>query len=539
MIFSKDPGRTILLTDAIFSAISGALDSGSEFQSLEASAIRAVIDDMPEGCQIITRDWRYLYLNRTAVEHSRKKREEIIGRTMMECYPGIESTPLFHKMETVMHDREPQSLQTVFTYPDGRTGSFDVHITPHPQGVVVHTVDITEKKTTEEQAAVQNKALQTRAAKMEAEALLRTRELEIANERLQSMNVILTRRESDLQSQTRKLETAYRNLGDAYGEMARFRQALNAAAMVSITDEKGEIIEVNDNFCGISGWSRKELIGQTHRIMNSGYHPREFFDTMWKTISQGNIWKGEIRNLKKDGTMYWADTTISPIVDSSGKPLRFVAIHSDITQRKEAEARVDHTTNHLRVLQDRMSPHFLFNTLSVIHAFLETNPELADEAILMLAENYRFLIHNSHKEMIPFEVAWEFMSNYARLIGLRHMDMIGIDISKSGDFSKFQIPLLTLQPLVENAYKHGLRGLREGGMVTVTAQIDGEIAVVKVRDNGVGLMKSNIFAGTLGGIAERLRYYLPGSDLRIENHPDGGVIATVVIQMKKERLLNQ
>jgi PAS domain S-box-containing protein len=133
-------------------------------------------------------------------------------------------------------------------------------------------------------------------------------------------------------------------------ELTNQKFALDEHAIVSITDTQGNITYANDRFCAISGFSREELLGVNHRVINGSFHPPVFFQQLWQTIEQGQVWRGEIKNRHKDGGEYWVSATIVPLLGPDGRPAQYIAIRTDISKSKEIEAQLEDQLRFVEVL---------------------------------------------------------------------------------------------------------------------------------------------------------------------------------------------
>ncbi len=150
-----------------------------------------------------------------------------------------------------------------------------------------------------------------------------TKKLRSLNDHLRNSNEDLAKAQSELVFQVNAMES--------------INCALNMNALVSATDNKGTIIEANSKFAEVSGYSEAELLGNDHRMINSGYHDKAFWKDMWDTISQGKIWRGIVKNKAKNGSNYWVDSTITPIKGKDGQIEKYLSIRQDVTQRIQYE----------------------------------------------------------------------------------------------------------------------------------------------------------------------------------------------------------
>ena len=201
-------------------------------------------------------------------------------------------------------------------------------------------------------------------------------------------------------------------------DFKQVKSAIDEAAIVAMTDKSGKITYVNDKFCNISKFSKQELVGKTHRIINSGFHPKEFFASMWQTISSGKTWEGEICNRAKDGSFYWVNTTIVPFLDGEGKPIRYVAVRYDISKRILAEENLKIEAQKLaisnRELQDfaTIAAHDLQEPLRKIQSFADRLRSLSSSTLTAEVLDYLGRIQKSANRM---QILINDLLSYSRL----------------------------------------------------------------------------------------------------------------------------
>ena len=195
-------------------------------------------------------------------------------------------------------------------------------------------------------------------------------------------------------------------------------------------------------------------------------------------------------------------------------------------QRQELEKRTKELIS-VRELQERMNPHFLFNSLNLVHNLLQKDPQRADRVLLLLAERYRYLTEYAHLPLIDFQKEWEFMERYLEIMRLRFVDRVEIYISRPRRLPEFQIPPLSLQPIVENSFKYGFGEDKPDLKIRIELENLGDGFQVRFIDNGPGLGE-NVSAGrSMDSIRNRLSYFYKTTRLHLESPDTGGVQITL------------
>ncbi len=325
------------------------------------------------------------------------------------------------------------------------------------------------------------------------------------------------------------------HLTEVVDQLRAFKTALDEHAIVAITDVRGTITYVNDKFCAISKYARGELIGQDHRLVNSGHHPKAFIRDLWQTISSGRVWQGEIKNRAKDGTFYWVATTIVPFFNEHGKPVQYVAIRADITERKQDEENISQLNADLQVGAAQLAEsnkelesfsysvsHDLRAPLRHVHGYIEMLQRDTASQLSEKAQRYVETITEASVEMgqlIDDLLAFsrmgrtEMRESYVDLNALVQDTIRGLEMTTTGRNIAWQVTPLpavagdpsmlkqVLANLIENAVKYSRQ--RDPARIEIGCAGEEEGRVVLfVRDNGAGFDMQ--YAHKLFGVFQRL-----------------------------------
>lgn len=310
-----------------------------------------------------------------------------------------------------------------------------------------------------------------------------------------------------------ELQRLHASLDETTSDLEFRQMALDEHAIVVTTDPRGRITHVNDRFCAISGYSREELIGQDHRMINSGYHSKQFFKEMFQTISAGKVWRGEIRNRAKGGRYYWVLTTIVPFVSSDGKVRRYTAIRDDITHLKETEAKLQDSIKQLEASQSELEQlvytvsHDLKAPLVTILGFASNlNADLAAARECDAKDSIDRIIRAAKRLREHIDRILEF-GRIGRVVRPAEPIDISEALDQVLDEFKFQLDAVGVRPtrhfqvstvfadrdrfrqllqnLVCNALKYGCTAPHPRIEIGSVAHIDG--VRIYVRDNGPGI----------------------------------------------------
>lgn len=345
-----------------------------------------------------------------------------------------------------------------------------------------------------------------------------------------------------------------RAMADSLRSLDEIRYALDQAAIVAATDHRGIITYVNEKFCEISQYSRDELIGQDHRIVNSGSHSKEFMRELWRTIARGSVWRGEIRNRAKDGSFYWVDTTIVPFLDGNGKPRQYLAIRYDISGRKAAEAQLREQAALAQLGQlAAVVAHEVRNPLAGLRASLqvidrrisEARDHSAIAAMIQRIDGLNDKVEDlllyarpkpPRSQSVDIKALMRDVTASAQISTGRSdlpIEISGDDVKVNADADMLRAAMLNI---TMNACQFA--GRKE---VEVRISADQGFCRIAVRDRGPGIppeVRDRVFEpffttrtnGTGLGLAivKRLMELQDGSVV-LQDRPDGGTIAVVTI----------
>ncbi|MBT0810330.1 response regulator [Litoribacter ruber] len=225
----------------------------------------------------------------------------------------------------------------------------------------------------------------------------------------------LKKRNKKLKNEVSKL--AEKALDGIAKELDYYKMAIDETSIVSITDESGVITYVNDKFCAISQFRRDELLGQTHKIIDSGFHSKAFFESLWKTLLAGKVWKNEIKNKAKDGSYYWEDMVVVPFLNPHGKPYKFVSIKRDITEEKHRKQRITNLLKTQSSIIDGASYSIVFmDTRGIIRKINKSGLQLLGfkESEVVNVKTPLIFLDEQELEKVKKELEKEYSKTFAK-----------------------------------------------------------------------------------------------------------------------------
>ena len=282
------------------------------------------------------------------------------------------------------------------------------------------------------------------------------------------------------------------------------KNALDEATTIVITDKEGIINYVNQKFCEISKFSEKELLGKTPRILKSGHHSQEFYSNLWKTISNGKIWTGDIQNKAKDGTFYWLKTTIIPVFDENQNIRNYISIRTDITPQIELSKKLVKAERLASIgqLASRMS-HDIRNPLSVIQVSLENLKILYGAGatqLIQIEKIERSIGRITHQidDVLDFvrEQPLELKMTKLSEIIVESMDSLIVPNNVQLILPKNDIGLLCdkkqFSIVLNNLILNGIQAINGAGTIEIIVEENHDVTVIRIQDSGIGISKENL-----------------------------------------------
>ncbi|MCZ8515263.1 PAS domain-containing sensor histidine kinase [Paenibacillus filicis] len=327
-------------------------------------------------------------------------------------------------------------------------------------------------------------------------------------------------------------------------QLAELKIALDESSIVAVTDRRGLIRYVNDKFCEISKYEHDELLGRDHRIINSGYHSKEFMQNLWQTISMGRIWRGEIKNRAKDGSYYWVNTTIVPLIGEDEKPYQYLAVRNEVTQLKQAEEELQQLMTKMMHIQEEERRRFsrelhdgigqsLFSLIIQLDRVMQ---EIPNDEIRQIRENVTGIIEDVRG------LAWELRPSVLDDLGVVPAIRTYLESYSShyGIHIRFDNTLrkrlgLQEETAIYRVIQEALTNVAKYANVTeATVTLHETVYGIEARieDHGRGFVRNKLAQGVgLFSMEERARAV--GGSLEVVSTPDSGTTVRLILPKKE------